>query len=110
VPYIDGSLSSYFGIREAIRLKCKQIIIVNVRAFDRFVYEKNNLAEYSDHISALLVNQLVKDEIEIGKKLGAKIIEIRTKVGNIHFTDFRFTEELIEAGEEAAKEVLGRIR
>ncbi len=110
IPYIDGSVSSYFGIREAIKLKCKQIIIINIRAFKKFIYEKKNLAEYSDHISVLLANQLIKDEIQIGKNLGAKIVEIKALSGNIHFTDFRHTNELIKEGENAAKKVMRKIR
>ncbi len=105
VPYIDGSISSYFGVKEAVRLKCNKIILINVRVFEKYAFEKNNLSECTHHATALVENQLIRDELDIAKKMHKNIIEIRPPIKNIHLTDFRFTKELIKDGEEAAEKV-----
>lgn len=109
IPYVDGSISSYFGIREAIK-KCKQIIIINIRSFEKYLCKKNNLANYVDHASVILTSQLIIDEIEIGKSLKAKIIEVKPVTKNVHLADFRYTNELIKAGEKAGEDVLDKIK
>ena len=109
VPYIDGSISSYFGVKDAAKI-CKQIIVVNVRSYQEYHKEKQNLSEYSEHAQSLITNQLIRDEIEIAKKLGARLIEIKVLVKNVHLTDFGHTEEFFKIGEDAAKEVLDEIR
>ncbi len=102
IPYIDGSISSYFGIKDA---NCEQIIIVSLFK-TKFECKKGTLAEYTDRTSAILIEQLINNEMELSKDF-AKVINITHDFRSVHISDFSFTDELIRAGQEAARKVMG---
>ncbi len=102
VPYIDGSVSSYFGIKGT---GCEQIIIVSLFK-TKYECRKGTLAEYTDRTSAILIEQLIKNEMELSKDF-AKVINITHDFRSVHISDFSCTDELIRLGEKAAKNVMG---
>jgi len=101
VPYIDGSVGSFFGIKDA---KCDRIIIVDLI---QNIYSSNrkNLGVFTARTSSILTSKLINDEIELSRNC-ADILHIKANYKDVLFTDFRYTEELIKLGSDAAMEFL----
>jgi NTE family protein len=106
--YVDGELGSIFGIKKAIELKCKRIILIDLEYATNFESHDESIKDAINHVWGIVRNQNINNEIQICKDKNIKIILIRPKkiIPEIFSmnTKKEYIEELINFGEKCAKE------
>jgi len=104
-------MSDYVGTKEALALKAKQLIIVNV-GYNGQNRERNwNMMNLTSHALELLSYQAFKKDLAIAKAKKVHIVEIILETKEkIHITDYHKSKELIALGEGTAKKALRKIK
>lgn len=107
--YIDGGMGEALGLRQALRLGCKQIILVNISESVAPKKTVGNIAEISNHTINMMRSSQIAQEIRaVGKK---DIIEIKLKGKNQRkFDDFDYKDTLVDLGYKEGKRILSKIK